>query len=194
MKLRSVIYRLTLAMALTFVSACAFKPLVVDVAPSLQVAESAIGNGTAVTVAVTDQRKSEQLGTRTISGKTAPVNASVDLKQTLQQELSQALAAKGFTIADVSSEVTLELQLLKTEYVTKAAAVGATTTLNTEVKVVAVKGNTTYEKVYRTEREEKTAFAPMAEQSAGFINAAISETLQRVLDDEALINSLLAAN
>ena len=178
-------------LALAFVG-CSFKPLKIAVQPDIALPQTNIGQGKEIAVTVVDQRENSRLGYRRISDKQADISAESPLATTLESLLVEGLALQGFkpTGTVESSVPHYELQIVKTDYITDAAAVKAKMTLDTELRAVVALSDKVVRKSYIIEREENMAFAPMADDNAEFINKALGKTLQSALEDEALLQQL----
>jgi hypothetical protein len=54
------------------------------------------------------------------------------------------------------------------------------------LKAVASKNGKTYEKMYRTEKEERVVIVPTADTNEKWINEALSDVLKQLLYDDGL--------
>lgn len=189
-------HRALLAFSVLLLGACSFKPMSVYVHPQLATSESTLtAEAQPVWLDVVDERAAPQLGSRSISGKTAAITAQNDLLMSLRKAFMQSYQQQGFTFAAEKTEGIAEIQLalLKTDYVSQSKALGGTiTTLNTELQVKAQSGINRYEKSYRSSAENKTAFTPMQEAIEEMVNKALTDVLQRAANDQAVQALLLA--
>ena len=189
-------HKALLILSVLMLAACSFKPMSVYVQPKLVAPQSVlITAAQPVWLDVLDQRAASELGSRSISGKTAAITAQNDLTSSIREAFSESYAAQGFTFVAEKAENVPELQLIlvKTDYVSQSKALkGTTTTLNTELRVKASHGAKSYEKSYRSSAENKTTFTPMQEAIQEMVNNALSDVLQRAANDQAVQALLLA--
>lgn len=188
--------RRALLVVAVLLSACAFKPMAVHVQPTLLAPQAQpVSSGQPVWLEVLDERVAPELGSRSISGKTAAITAQNDLLLSLREAFIEAYTQQGFTVVTDKAEGVPELQLVvvKTEYVSVSQALkGTTTTLNTELRLKAQSTTKNYVKNYRSSAENKTTFTPMQDAIQEMVNTALSDVLQRAVNDKAVHALLLA--
>lgn len=173
--------------------ACSFKPMSVVVQPELTVKQAQPKGQASIRLSVVDGRDVAALGSRSISGKSASIDAQNDIPQALKTAFAAAYAQQGFVVGDDASLPLVTLTLAETDYVSQSKALaGTTTTLNTVLKLKVENGAKTYEKTYRTSMENKTTFTPMREDMEKMVNEALSDALQRAVADKAVQDVILA--
>jgi uncharacterized lipoprotein YajG len=188
MKTHAHISTIALAALLTL-SGCAFTPQTANIAPTVTVMTSSEGKGVAVMVQVTDERPSKSLGRRgTAYGAAAEITAAQDIAVVVQKEIIAGLKKKGFGVVDDSdganAKLSVEVRLL--EYTTAQGFWTGGVIVRSAVKAVATKNGKTYEKLYRTEKEQRVVVVPTAETNEQWINEALGEVLSQLLDDNGL--------
>lgn len=174
---------------------CAFTPQTANIAPTLSVTPSSQGAGTTVAVRVVDERPSKSLGRRGSGyGPAAEITAAEDLALVVRDEIIAGLQQKGFntTFADAAAtpKLTVEIRLL--EYSTSTGFWTGGVHINGAVKAIAHHGQQTYEKMYRSEEEQRVVFVPGDKENEKWINQALSEVLNQMFEDQALIQFLAA--
>lgn len=187
--------KVLLMLSALVLGACSFKPMSVYVQPKLVVPRAPLTVVQPIWLDVLDQRIAPELGSRSISGKTAAITAQNDLVASLRKAFVESYALQGFSFAPEKSEGIPELQLvlLKTDYVSSSKALkGTTTVLNTELRVKASNAAKSYEKSYRSSAENKTTFTPMQDAIEEMVNNALTDVLQRAANDKAVQALLLA--
>lgn len=182
--------RLLLAIALLASAGCAFNPQTANIKPAVNVLSSNDGKGVTVAIRVVDERPSKSLGRRgTAYGAAAEITAAQDIAAVIQSEITAGLKQKGFNPVDESAtadaRLAIEVRLL--EYSTSTGFWTGGVNIKSTLKGVATKGGKTYEKMYRTDKEERVMVVPTAETNEKWINGALSEVLTQLLDDNGLV-------
>ena len=190
MKHPKIISTSIVIVALLVSGGCAFKPQKANIAPTVSVMASSEGNGVAVAVRVSDERPSKTLGRRgTAYGAAAEITAAQDIAVVVQKEIIDGLKKKGFTTVDgngtSNTKLSVEVRLL--EYSTSVGFWTGGVNIKGALKAVAGKNGKVYEKMYRTDKEERVVVVPTAETNEEWINDALSEVLRQLLDDKELM-------
>lgn len=183
-----------LAAACALVSACAFSPQTADIAPTVNIVPSQVGDGVTVAVRVVDERPSKSLGRRgTAYGAAAEITAAQDLALVIQREVVKALEQKGFVTTDYSdgsdTRLTVEIRLL--EYSTSQGFWTGGVHIQGTLKAVAAREGRYFDKIYRSSKEERVGVVPTAQTNEEWINSALGDVLQQMLDDDELIRFLV---
>ena len=168
-----------------------------NIAPTVTVVSSSEGTGVAVAVRVTDERPSKSLGRRgTGIGDAAEITAAQDLAAVVQKEIIDGLKKKGFVAVDdsgaSSTKLSVEVRLL--EYSTSTGFFTGGVHIKGALKAVASKNGKTYEKMYRTEKEERVVIVPTADTNEKWINEALGDVLKQLMDDGGLTIFLTQEN
>ena len=182
---------LSLALAALFATGCAYTPQQVRLAPASMIAPSDRGQGVAVSVKVIDERPSQSLGNRGDAyGKGAEIRTGDDLAALVAAELQRGLAAKNYAPSATSSTaLNAEVRLL--EYSTSTGFFTGGVHIRAAIKVRAyAPGGKTYEKLYRSDREERVAVVPTAEKNEAWINRGLSEVIEQIFADDELLDLL----
>ena len=168
---------------------CAFTPQTANIAPTVDVVSSSEGKGIIVALSVTDERPSKSLGHRGAGfSNGAEIKEAQDLPAIVQKEVTDGLRKKGFLVVDGSgssnAKLVVEIRLL--DYSTSVGFWTGGVDLKGALKAVANKNGKTYEKMYRYDKEERIVFVPGADTNEKWINAALSNVLTQLLDDNGL--------
>jgi len=189
-----IISSLLVIIAMLASAGCAFKPQKANIAPTISVMASSEGNGVAVAVRVTDERPSKSLGRRgTAYGAAAEITAAQDIAAVVHKEIIDGLKKKGFTIVDdtgtSNTKLSVEVRLL--EYSTSQGFWTGGVNIRGALKAVAGRNGKVYEKMYRTDKEERVLVVPTADTNEKWINDALSEILGQLFDDKGLMLFLI---
>jgi len=169
-----------------------------NIAPTVTVVSSSEGTGVPVAVRVTDERPSTGLGRRGtgVFGDAAEITAAQDLAAVVQKEIIDGLKKKGFVAVDDSdasrTKLSVEIRLL--EYSTSTRFFTGGVHIKGALKAVASKNGKTYEKMYRTEKEERVVIVPTADTNEKWINEALGDVLKQLMDDGGLTIFLTQEN
>jgi len=180
------------AAVLLALAGCAWVPQKVTIAPQVQVPTSNIGNGAPVVVKVVDTRASQRIGYRGMDSKLAEITTEQELVPIFQQKIIDGLTRQGFkaTPAGDSAARVLKVEIRAINYSTDMdfwkGTVRAKAALNAHCK----SDDFIYDQLYVAERKEPAVEAPGAKTNQRLINGAISDVLQRLLEDAKLAKAL----
>ena len=190
--LMSNLKTLSAAILLLTASGCAFNPQQANLNPELNVASSNIGNTRSVYVNVLDERSNKSLGRRgTAYGAAAEITSEQELSIIVDRELKKALKIKGFKIAEkASADNLLTVEIRGLEYSTSQGFWTGGVHITGALKGRAKNGSSEMEKMYRYEKEERVVIVPTAETNEKWLNEALTETLNQLINDPELLNFL----
>jgi len=185
-----------LLVAVAFSTGCTFVPQEANIAPAAGVMASDEGRNISVAVRVVDDRPSKSLGRRGNGMvKAAEISSAQDLAAVVHASVVDGLRKKGFVVVDYQGtadpRLTLEIRML--EYSTSAGFWTAGVHVQGAIKAVAVRGAETYDRMYRTENEQRIVIVPTASTNEKWINEALTEVLQQFFDDTGLFRFLAGA-
>lgn len=180
-------------LSIIFLGGCAFNPQQAKLSPSVSVMSSNEGHNVKVAIKVVDERPSKSLGRRgTGMIAAAEITAAEDIAVVVQRSLMDGLRKKGFNPIDSSEgndpRLTIEVRLL--EYSTSQGFWTGGVHIKGALKAVAVRGADNYERMYRTEKEERIVIVPTAEMNEQWINDALTSVLNQVFEDAGLFKFL----
>lgn len=188
-----LMHKLLILALCAFVSGCAFNPQKANVAPTVAVMASNEGKGVSVAVRVVDERPSKSLGRRgTAYGAAAEITSVQEISFIVQREIGDALKKKGYSVVEyrdaLNPRLSVEVRLL--QYSTSQGFWTGGVQIQSALKANATNGVRTYEKMYRSEKEERVMVVPTAETNERWINDALSDVLNQLLNDSRLFSVL----
>lgn len=180
-------------LGLVFLAGCAFNPQQAKLSPSVSVLPSSEGHNVKVALKVVDERPSKAIGRRGAGfAPAAEITAAEDISVVIQRSLMDGLRKKGFNPVDSTegngAHLTIEVRLL--EYSTSQGFWTGGVHIKGALKAIAVRGANNYERMYRTEKEERVVIVPTAEVNERWINDALTNVLNQVFDDVGLFKFL----
>lgn len=173
-------------------SGCAVTPETAHLEPHLKVQPDDFGHGASVTLRVLDLRESPTLGNRGFAGhRSADITPDVELSATVAQRLGQALSQEGFVVRvvnDPSSDLKVEIrgfryQIAQGFFVNKNQ-------VDAVFYVLATRGKSQYEHVYRASVEQGSQVALTADNNTAMLNDALSDVLSQICIDDGLLHTL----
>ncbi|MDB5770600.1 MAG: hypothetical protein JWM42_974 [Burkholderia sp.] len=189
--------RLITLLSATFIAVtiqgCAFNPQQANLTPTITVASSNEGKNVAVGVRVVDERPSKSLGRRgTAYGAAAEITANQDLADVVEKQVVEGLRRKGFkpVAFSATNEPRLSVEVRLLEYSTSQGFWTGGVHVKGALKAAATRSTGNYERLYRSEKEERIMVVPTAESNEKLINTALSELLNQVLEDANLFKFL----
>ena len=179
--------------AVFITSGCAFTPeRPVPIQPDVRVSASSMGKGSLVSVVVADERPSTTLGTRGVKGVGAEITVT-EMSVPIRNALVQGLEQQGFTIAKSPTEIdrALKVEIRNLDYgVTRGFWAGSLKT-QCALKAICIVGkDRPYENLYRGEFSDSVQVVQSEEKNERFVNTAVSDAVNRLLSDEALMKCL----
>jgi uncharacterized lipoprotein len=187
-------YRIVAAAIVTIaVSGCAFTPQAITIRPDVQVASSQVGKSRDVPVNVVDERPRKALGTVGVGNVGADISIEGDLVNAIQTALLDGLSRLSFkprgSAGGNKSELRIEVRNL--DYRIIRGLFSGTLQVDAGLKAVCVRdGLRPYEKLYLGEFKESVQVIQGPDANAGYINAAISSSINAMLADQSLLSCL----
>ena len=181
-----------LSLAAAVLAGCAWVPQKVSIAPQVQIPASDLGHAATVVVKVQDSRPNQRIGYRGMDSKLAQIRTDQDLAPIFQQKIIEGLSRQGFKALPASDGPArvLKVDIRELHYSTDTELWQGTVRTRAAVQAYSRTEDTVYSRLYEAEREEKAIEAPGAKTNARLINGAISDVLQRLLEDQKLIKML----
>jgi len=180
------------ALALVVLSGCAWVPQTATLKPDINVEPSTLGNGVVLAVRVSDRRPSPVIGHRGVDSKNAAITTRQDVTALFLEKILSGLTRKGFTAEPFEGQSgrLLVVEIRQINYTTDMEFWKGI--VQAEVTLVAsmVKDGVKFEQVYSGKRTETTVEAPRAKTNERLINAAMTDALRRLFEDERLLRYL----
>jgi uncharacterized lipoprotein YajG len=175
-------------------TACAFNPQTVSLDPSISVRKDNLGQGKEIYLSISDDRSSVSLGRRGAGyGPAAEITTEKPLEEVVRSKISDGLKSRGFIVSNNDSlPLQLKIEIRELAYSTSQGFWTGGVHINGALKGLGKNGSESYEEMYRYNKEERVVVVPTAETNAEWINTALTETLNKLLNDEQLF-LLLAA-
>lgn len=176
-----------------FITACAVSGQGVVITPKLMNDARDIGRERPVHLSVVDARPSALLGyRRTETGDRARVESTGDPVAAVQSAIEVALEDKGFSLAPYGrdAEVSLTVQIQEIAYDASGKYVAPSVTTGAVFKAIARRGGTTFEQLYRIEKQSREALPLTSDRNSRLINETVSEALTMLADDMELMGFL----
>lgn len=183
--------KLYLIALVLLVSACALSPQVIKVDPTLSEAVSRSGAGTSpFNVKVIDQRETNVLGKRGgVYKETATVMSDDKMVTRLQQTLTERFTAAGYVIDDLAANQ-LYVMIDSLGYETVGENRVSEVTVQAQITATAATGAGNFSKKYKASHKQEVLKAPGDDKNAELVNNVFGAVVQRVLDDEELLQYL----
>ena len=174
------------------VSGCAFVPQKVQIQPTVMVAPAAIPPGSRVVIRISDKRTTQTIGHRGLDSEMATIKSANSLTDLLQVEVANIFRQRGFQIAEDSDDTAplLRVDLKLLEYKTTMDFWKGGVHSKATIDAHGRRPGSFYEMSYTGERHITAQEAPGAKTNAELINGAVSEALQKLADDRALVGFL----
>lgn len=178
------------------VSACGLRALedqVVVLNPNVSVARADYGKGNPIIVEVIDERDQGIIGRRYWGdGEAAKITTEQNIADLIRKKIVGALSDYNFkpVPSGESHPITLKVEVRRLVY---RGSSGLNTFLlqaKVTLKAIARNRDATYEQFYRVENEERVLIVADAEFNSKLINAALSDAINKLMNDPELLNFL----
>lgn len=183
-------YRVAIAAAVAaLASGCAFTPQAVSIAPTINVSSSEVGGNRPVGLTVVDERPKKTLGTVGASGVGADISVDGDLVAAVERAVSDGLSRKSFKpmrkATDDKAELRVEIRNL--DYTIIRGFWAGTLRVDAGLKGICIRdGKRPYEKLHHGEFVESVQVVQSQSANASYINSAVSDAANKLLNDEEL--------
>jgi uncharacterized lipoprotein YajG len=179
-------------LVLVTASGCAWVPQSATLRPAPAITASSAGNGVELAVRVVDRRSSEEIGRRGVDSRNAPITTRQNVTQVFEKTILRGLGQKGFSASRFEGQPgrLLTVELRKLEYTTDMEYWKGVVRTETELHASMFKDGVKFERLYSGRRSQNVVEAPSASTNERLINEALSEALERLLEDAQLIRFL----
>lgn len=160
------------------------------ISPNVMGPHTAEGKGVTVGLAVLDQRPTSVIGER---AGYANITTTSDVVAVTRSRVASVLRDRGFTVSNrgANDPVHLTVQVQKLQFSSRKGFAVFEFTVQASVRVVATRSGTSYKKVYVYSDVSHSMAAHHAGTNAQLINAALSNVLTQLADDQKLVNFLI---
>lgn len=170
-------------------TACAFQSESIALKPQVNVSATQIGMGKSIAVEVVDVRNDTSLGGRASGyGPAANISLADDIVKVVKTEVSQGLMKKGFkVVADENNPRKLIVRIVGLQYQQRTGFWAISIIVTSSLEAVAQNNGKNYQQMYRSRVEHQVLVTPTSGADTGYVNAAISDLLNKLLNDEQLL-------
>lgn len=154
-----------------------------------QIAPSGIGAGRTVVVRVNDRRATDIIGYRGLDSQNASITTKQDLVSLFESKIIEGLTAKGFKAVSFTDQSTgvLTVDVMEIKYSTDLDFMKGSMQTRAVLRVSTSKNGLYFDQNFYGTRKETIVEAPKASRNERIINAAISDAVQRIFDDDRLM-------
>lgn len=153
------------------------------------IAPSGVGAGKPVVVRVADRRGTEILGYRGLDSQNASITTKQDVAALFEAKIIEGLVAKGFKAVAHSDQQAnlLNVEVKEIKYTTDMEFMKGSMQVRAVLRVYTSKNGLYFDQNFYGTRKEAIVEAPKASRNDRIINAAISDAVQRMFDDDRLM-------
>jgi uncharacterized lipoprotein YajG len=175
------------------IQGCALHPENIRVDPTIELPQLLVGGARTIGVAVSDKREVKKLGeVGDPNRKMYDISVTEDPSPAIYSCVSNALAKLGYKVVPYSEgmepSLAIEVETLKLD--SEKRAFDFLTTLHANVAAHARNSKESLDKKYTVNQSMNTAGPAYSPDTARLVNAAVSTTLQDMLADQQLLDTL----
>lgn len=179
----------------SLLSGCMFHAQTVQLQPQVQYQDSNDGHGMPILIVVKDERPSQDLGHRGNGvASAAAITTDSDVEAVIKQYIGEGLTHRGFKVVseDSGMHATLTVRLRSLDTELHQGFWTGHQEANASAQVTGANNDHTYENFYRVNSKQSKFWVPTAGQNSDYINAALSNLIGKIINDQQLV-SLLAS-
>lgn len=185
--------RCLIVLLLSFVSACAYSPQQIKIAPVIGAVGERFGEGRAVNVVAEDQREQQVIGSMGgLYADSSTITISNSLTDAIVQAASAKLAAQGYNVNSAQSGTEMKIIVDEIRYEMEKVGLRKKVSLTTRLNVELTNGLRSYNGKYQTNMSEEMLGAPDAAQNESMINTQLAKTLERAFMDPRVVDFIRA--
>jgi uncharacterized lipoprotein len=189
-----VVKLLVIASVAVLAAACAHSPQQLTVQPLITASGEAFGNGRAILVTASDQRKNRVLGTLGgVYGASATITIANDLESAMVRATNGLLAANGFVVNSPDPgavQLTVVIEDIRYEN-NDEQALGKDVKMTAALRAEVLKGGASFSGRYQTNAQYRSVSTPDAKENSRRVNDLLQQTLMRMFEDPQLRAFLL---
>jgi uncharacterized lipoprotein YajG len=184
--------KILLLLLAVLINSCALSPQSVALRPLLDVPGYPIGRGRTLSLEVLDQRPVTYFGTRGGTYDTALITPRTDVAQTVRQALAERLTADGFRVISPQpgAPIGMKVDIQRIQYVAKSDSIVNEVHTSAAIGVLVHNGERSMTSQYQASRIHQVLTPPDEADNEDYINEVVAETLQRLLQDKAVLDVL----
>jgi uncharacterized lipoprotein len=172
-----------------FLTACGLSPQIVKIDPTLSDAKGTPpSSDVTFSLVVTDRRDSPIMGTRGgVYKDTSTIKTKGDITKKIHEKLVSSFNKANYKISP-SAATQLNIAINKLTYQGFGENRISEVEVSTEILVTVTRAGGTYTKTYKANRKKEVLKSPSEEKNEEMINDILSTAIQRVLDDDELLD------
>ena len=186
--MKRVFVTVAVLVAVLLLVGCAQTGQQLRLAPDAGVDQSTIGDGHTVALRVVDEREHARLGQlENRDGEHADLVGAVQVEEVVRQAVEEGLRASGFAVAgwDADAERRLEVRVLDLEH-RVSAGLSRDVSTRIELRSEGHRGESRLSGQARARDSDRVSHRPDADDNQAYLDAALSRTLGRLLNEELL--------
>jgi uncharacterized lipoprotein len=185
--------RVVWVLAALVLGACAHTPQPVTLSPKPKIAEHAVGGFLTVAVRVVDARPAPgaaDVPSARAARERFPITG--DLVDAVRSQVMDGLEHQGFRPAPDSGDGdrSLTVEVRRLDHGVLSGCGSSDINATAALKAVARRPDGTYEVTHQVGEHRKVAFGPTRKDVAATVNGALEGALQRILEDDRLLDFL----
>ena len=169
---------------------CAYISQKAKLDPHPKITTQDTGHGAPVVVRVVDQRPSTRIGYRGMDSKLGEITSEQDVAALVRKQIVSGLNAKGFNAREFDGQPSsrlLRVEVNALEYTTAMDYLKGSVQTRAAFQVYFRKGDSLFSHLYESEVKVASVEAPGAKKNDALINQALSENLEKILEDDGLL-------
>jgi uncharacterized lipoprotein YajG len=180
--------------AVCLLPACAFIPEQIHLNPEITPIQSKnIGNREKIAIQVIDVRSNSSLGGRPSGyGPAANISLADDIQAVIKNTISQGLSNYNFIPVSSNSPARkkLTLRITALNYNQRTGFFTGSSVVDSAIEVTALNNQRSFDNVYRYQKNRDVMFTPTTMADSKEINSVLSNILNQILHDPALLDFL----
>ena len=183
-------YKFLIVSVLAFLAGCATSPQQVQVAPVLML-DSLKDVTLPIELVVTDKRDNVTLLGYRNAKQEGEITFSESVSKSLGEKIQSALIYQGINMTKGPQPFTrLEVELYELSYRSPDETWVSGIEMNAEILVIVKRSEASLKKRFKSNRKQDVVTAPSQEFNEGFMNALLSELINKALNDKEIVNFL----
>ena len=183
------------AFLLVLLSACAYSPQQIMIAPQISALGDRVGAGQSVRVISEDAREDKIIGSRGgMYSSTSTISIKNNLTDAIVQSAEAKLAAQGYSINSGQEGTVMKIIVDDIRYGISENGLKKNIDLTTRLRVELTNGPRSYSGKYQTEMTKESLKSPNAAWNEKMINEQLAKTLERIFVDPKVVDFIAAGD
>ncbi|MEX2353169.1 MAG: YajG family lipoprotein [Gammaproteobacteria bacterium] len=178
--------------SIALLAACALSPQTVTLSPVLTLSPGeAPGRLNTLAITVNDSRTDNVIGARGgVYRETSLITSSPDMPRSLQLRISEAFRDLGYNVVSNNADADLSINIAELKYTASGSNTITAVETTAAIRVKCRNDNYRMNNDYRITDKQEVLKAPSVSRNSEIINATLSSALQRMFDDEKLLDCI----